>query len=259
MALRNPSLFLYGFQVTANNSSIDFRAVALETPRQATLRIGFYSLNSLSEEIKRALQEVDPARVYTVSADRTISGGTQNRVTISTNGAFFELLFLSGPRTASTTAPLIGFPTADQTGFLTYTGNTSAGTRLIPNLVGYQYLSPDFDRKVFGSVNVSASGEKEAIVYNIQRFWQVQFKFIEEATWISEWLGLMNWMIQQRLIEYTPDITAPTVFYEGTLESTGAESKGLGFRAMEMLPQFPFLYDTGVMRFRQRNSSVTFI
>ena len=61
MALRNPGLFLYGFQVTAQNSSIDFRAVALETPRQATLNNGFYSLTSLMAEIKRAMEAEDGA------------------------------------------------------------------------------------------------------------------------------------------------------------------------------------------------------
>lgn len=259
MALRNSSLFLYGLSVTANNSSIDFRAVALETPRQATLRIGYYSLTSLMEEVKRALEEVDPARTYTVTADRTVAGGTQNRVTISTDGAFFELLFASGPRTASTSAPLLGFPVVDQTGATSYQGNSSAGTRLVPNMVGYQYLSPSFDRKLFGAVNVSASGEKEAIVYNTQRFWQVQFKFIPEETWLSEWVSLMDWMIQQKGLEFTPDISAPNDFFEGTLEATQADGKGLAYRVQEMLPQFPFQYDTGVMRFRQRISSLTFI
>ena len=259
MALRQKSLFLYGFQVTQFNSSIDFRAVAAETPRQATLRFGYYSLSTLATEIERAMEEVDPARTYTVSINRTISGGTQNRVTISTSGTVLELLFFSGPRAASTVAPLIGFPSTDQTGSTSYTGISSAGTPLVPNLVGYNYLSPDFDRKLFGSVNISASGEKESIVYGVQQFWQVQFKYIPEATWSAEWTAFMSWLIQQRPVEFTPEVTSPTTFFEGTLESTSQDGKGLAFRGAEMLPEFPFLYDTGLLRFRKRSISPVFI
>lgn len=259
MALRNPSLFLYGFQVTAQNSSIDFRAVALETPRQATLNNGFYSLTSLMAEIKRAMEAQDGANSYTVTADRNFAGGTQNRVTIQTSGTHLELLFGTGPRVASSVYPLIGFNNADYTGATSYTGSSSCGTVLIPNMIGYQYLGPDFNRRVFGSINIASSGLKEAIVYNIQRFWQVQFKFIPESTWVTGWTPLMTWMMQQRLIEFTPDITDADIFYEGTLESTSADGKGLAFIGREMLPEFPFQYDTGLMVFRQNTAASTFL
>jgi hypothetical protein len=161
MALRNPSLFLYGFQVTPQNSSIDFRAVSLGPILQGTLNIGYYSLGSLLTELKRAMEAVDVSNIYTVTADRTISGGTQNRVTISTSGGYLDLLFNSGPRASSSVAPLIGFAATDRTGATSYAGSLSAGTVLVPNFIGYNYLSPDFSRKIFGSVNVSASGLKE--------------------------------------------------------------------------------------------------
>lgn len=253
MALTARSLFLYGFQVTDNNKSLDFRVVALETPRQATLRLGFYSLTSLMEEIVRAQKAVAGSFNFSYSINRTLSGGTQNRVTMTTSAGHYELLFSSGPRTATTVAPLIGFATADQTGSTTYTGSASAGTILEPDMVGYNYLSPDFKRKVSGSVNISAAGIKEAIVFQVQKFWQVQFKYEQKAKVISEWVALFDWLIKQRSFEFTPEITAPTVFYEGTLESTGADSKGLGYDMKEMLPEYPQQYDTGVMVFRQRN------
>lgn len=259
LSVYSSSLFLYNFRVTQNNSSIDFRAVAAETPRQATLMQGYYSLTSLLAEVERALEEADPARNYTASANRTVAGGTQNRVTISTNGAFFELLFSSGPRAASSSATLLGFTTTDKTGATSYTGQTSAGTVLVPNFPGYNYLSPDFNQKVFGSVNVSASGDKEAIVYQIQKFWQVQFKYIPALTWENEWAILLQWMIQQRRIEFTPDISAADSFFEGTLERTTADGKGLAYFGREMLPEFPDLYDTGLMTFRQNVETDLFL
>jgi hypothetical protein len=255
MALSAKSLFLYGFQVTELNRSIDFKAVSGGPEIQATLTIGYYSLTSLATEIKRAMQAADPLRTYTVSVNRNISGGTENRVTISTSGTFLSLLFGTGTRAASTVAPLIGFTSTDKTGFLTYTGSATAGTAVVSNLIGYNYLSPDFVRKQFGSLNISASGQKEAIVFATQRFWQVQFKYIPSATFVSQWLPLMTWMTMQRLLEFTPEISNPTVFYEGTLESHPAESKGLGYTFTEMLPSFPNNFDSGLMKFRVRETT----
>lgn len=260
MALPNPSLFLYGFQVTAQNSSIDFRAVSLGPILQATLNNGFYSLTSLGIEISRAMHEVDSANNYTVLVDRSINGGTENRVQIATDGSYLDLLFGSGPRAASTTAPLIGFNSTDYTGLLTYTGSSTAGTALIPNWTGKNYLSPDYWQKVFGQVNVSASGVKEAIVFNIQKFFQVEFMYIPDDTWVAAWTPLFRWMIQQREIEFTPDITMPSEFFEATLETSSADGKGLAFKSREMLSEgFPNLYDTGTMTFRVVTSASLFI
>jgi hypothetical protein len=248
MALRSASLFLYGFEITANNRFISFRAVALETPRTATLNAGFYSLSTLGDEIERALAAADPARTYSVTADRTVFGGLQNRVSIATNGTYFDLLFSSG--NPSNPASLIGFDASDYTGSTTYAGSASAGTVLIPNQVGYSFLPTSAMQKNFGALNISASGLKEAIVFNLQSFWQVQFKYIPEDLVDSDWLPLIQWMIQQRDIDFTPNITDPSTFYTGTLESP---NQGLDFNLSEMLPSFPFNYQTPLMKFRVRN------
>lgn len=253
MALKGQSLFLYNLVVTQNNSSLDFQNASMGPYLQATLKLGFYSLSTLLEEIARAMNAVDPSVVYVATANRGFVGGLQNRITIATSGSFLSLGFLSGPRTGSTVAPLLGFLVADYTGATTYQGSSSAGTVLLPTYVGYNFLSPVFMRKNFGSVNVSASGVKEAIVFAIQKFWQVQFKFEPEAKMIAEWQPLMEWMIQQRPIEFTPDVSTPLTFYEGTLEATAGDQQGMAYTFMEMLPSFPFVYDIGLMKFRQRN------
>lgn len=254
MALRSQSMFLYGFEITEFNSSLDFKASGGGPVLFATLTLGFYSLTALMAEIKRTMQAADPTHVYTVTANRNVLGGKENRVTISTSGTFLSLLFLSGPRTGSNCASIIGFAVSDQTGSTSYTGTSTAGTSITTELTGYNYLSPDFMHTIFGAVNVSSSGIKEAVVFQIQKFWQVQFKYEPEAKWIVEWLPFMDWAIQQRLLEFTPEITSPNIFYEGTLEKTSAEGKGLAFKPMEMLPMFPFNYDTGLMTFRQNIS-----
>lgn len=250
MALSSKSLFLYGFQITPLNSSIDFRVVALETPRQATLRTGFYSLSSLCTEIVRALQEFDSIDSFSATVDRTVSGGLENRVTISSSSGFFQILFGSGPRASSAVAPLIGFNAVDYTGATSYTGSTSAGTLLITNMTGYNYIQPELYQKSFGNLNISAAGVKEAVVFQIQKFFQVQFKYIPKASAIGEWQTLNSWITQQKEVDFTPEVSNPSLVYNCTLETSSADGMGLSFMMREMLPDFPNLYDTGLMKFR---------
>jgi hypothetical protein len=245
-------LFLYGYQVTELNSSLDFKASPLDSPpRQATLRLGFYSLTSLLAEVKRALTEQDPAHEYTVTADRTMNGGTENRVTIETDHTFLQILFNSGPRASSSCAALLGFTATDQTGATSYTGTSTTGTALIPERAGYNYVPAEFNQQVQGSVNISTSGLKESIVYNLQEFWAVEFKFEPKSKVLAQWVPFMKWAIQQRRLEFTPNISTPSIIYEGTLEKTDADGKGLAFKMSEMLPEFPDTYRTGSLLFRR--------
>jgi len=249
---RSRSLFTYGYTVTDLNSSLDFKASPLDTlPRQARLRTGYYSLTSLLQEIERALTEKDPTHTYTATADRTMNGGTENRITITSSHTFFRILFGTGPRAASSCASLIGFQATDYVGGTSYTGSFSTGSHVISTRAGYSYLPPQAIQKVFGSVNVSASGLKEAVVFRLQQFWQVEFKYEPESAALTSWASLLQWLIQQRRIEFTPDIADPLTYYEGTLERTEDDGKGLGYRLIEMLPDFPREYRTGLMVFRR--------
>lgn len=250
MALKKKSAFLYGLEVTANNRSIDFKAVSGGPQISASLNLGFYSLTDLITAIAAAMNSADFNNVYTVSVNRTVNSGTENRITISTNGSYLSFLFGSGTRAASTIAPLIGFTSTDKTGSTTYTGSFSSGTFVLPKEFGYNYIPQEMNRKVFGSLNITASGDKEAIVFQIQKFFQVQFKYEPEAYVISDWTPFMTWAIQQKPLEFTPDLSAPSVVLNCTLEKTGADSKGLSYMFKEMLPQFPFFYDSGLMTYR---------
>jgi len=252
MALRNKSLFLYGFEVTSENRYIEFGAVIGEIPgsgsRTAILNLGFYSLSSLGLEIERAMAAADPQRIYSVTSDRTYSAGLENRVTIATNGTFLSIYFLTG--NPSNLASIIGFNTADYTGATSYLGATTTGTSLIPFYNAYTYLSPEMMKKNFGALNVAASGLKESITFSLQHFWQAQFRFIPEADIPTLWSPLVDWMIQQRELEFTPDITAGNTYFSGTLEGP---NEGLDMTLTEQIPQFPFNYQTPLMKFRQRS------
>lgn len=250
MALRARSSILYGYEVTPLRSSLDFQIAPGGPILQATLNVGFYSLTSLLTEVVRAIQSVDGVNTYTATADRTVAGGTQNRVNISTNGSYLSLKFGTGPRVSSSCAPLLGFNLVDLTGATSYTSQNTSGIQFSPSEVGYNFLSPNEYKKVFGSKNVSASGKKETIVWNIQQFLQVQFKYEPQSFVTNTWTPFMQWAIQQRLFDFTPEITSPTIFYSVTLESTSGDSNGMSYKFTEMLPQFPFLFDIGLMILR---------
>jgi len=251
MALGNRSLLLYGLEVTTNNRSIDFKAAGGGPEIQATLTVGFYSLQTLADEIAAQLNAANPVNVYTVTVDRTVGGGTSNRMTITTGGAYLSLLFLTGTRSGSTAAPLLGYNVSDYTGATSYLSASGAGTALTTDQRGYTYLPETINRKVFGAVNVAASGLKEAVVFQIQRFIQVEYKY-EPASKIPSWTDFMQWAIQQRFFDFTPDISDPATFYVVTLESTALDKQGLGFQFKEMLPSFPNFYQTGPLNMRVR-------
>jgi len=251
MALSSRSVFRYGYEINQYNSSLDFRSVMGGPILQATLNTGYYSLASLLREVARAMNAVDPANTYAAGADRTYSGGLETRVTItaSTSG-YLDLLFGSGPRSTSSCGPLLGFALVDRTGALHYVSQGSSGISFSPSLTGYNYLDPEFQQKQFGAVNVSSSGQKEAVVFQTQRFINVQFKYEPKTYAKFYWTPFMQWATKQRLFEFTPETTNPSTFYEVTLERTPADGKGLAYAFKEMLPDFPNYYDIGNIQMR---------
>jgi len=250
MALKSKSLFLFSYKITATNRSLDFRAVSFGAILLAQLRIGEYSLTDLLAEIKRAMEAVDPLRIYTPTADRTVNGGTENRISIATNGAYLDLLFATGPRVGSSVAPIIGFAAVDRVGGVSYQGTLSTGISLIPEEWGFNYLGPRNMKDVIGVVSESANGRKETMVWGIKEFSQVEFKREPEAKTFFEWEPFWIWAINQHPFEFTPEISSPNYFFNVTLETTSASGKGMGYKMTEMLPDFPFQYQTGLMKMR---------
>jgi len=258
MALQSQSLFTYGLKITEQNRSIDFRSVSLGPVLQATLAIGYYSVTTLAQEIERAMNVADVNNNYTLDIDRTVNGGLENRITIESYGAYLSLLFGSGPRAASSVASLIGFAQTDYTGDIEYTSSTSTGTVLVTTYAGHNFIPQEFNRQVFGKVNVATSGLKEAVVFNIQAFIEIEFRHEAKAKVMTEWVPFLNWAIRQRPFEFTPEYTDPTTIYDVTLEKTAADGQGLAFKFKEMLPRKPNLYQTGTMTMRLNASTYLF-
>jgi hypothetical protein len=250
MALTAKSLFLYGIVIDTNNQNIPFKAASLGAELTGVIPLGYYSLTDLAVAIKAAMQAADATHTYTVTVNRTTNGGQENRVTIATSGSFLSLLFSSGATATSSIRSLMSWGTADLTGATTYTNSGSTGTALVTSWWGKNYMPPQVYQKNFGSVNVSTNGTKEGITWSLQRFIGVTFDYEAQAQVLANWNPLLSWMIQQKPFEFTPEISAPTVFYPVTLEKSTDDGKGLGFNMKEMLPNFPFMFSTGAMVMR---------
>lgn len=251
MALKNPALITYGFEITTDNEYIDFVAVNAGPTLTAIIAVGSYSLTDFLTAVAVAFNTADPAHTYTVTVDRSVAGGLQNRVTISSTSAFFQILIASGPHAGATPATLLGFNLVDQTGATHYTGSASAGTLLVSVYPGYNWTPVERKQAIQGNVNISANGDKEAIVFQIQLFWSVEFKYEPVAKAETAWLDFFQWAIQQKPLEFTPEYPNYGKFYAGTLESTDAAGDGLAFEMKEMIPSFPGLCETGRLDFRQ--------
>jgi len=251
------SLMNYGLEINALNQYLDFQAVNGIT-LTAIIPLGFYSLTGLATAIALAMQSADVNNNYSVTVNRNLMGGTQNRYTISTTGTFLSLLFLTGPNANTSIASVIGFNPTDYLGQTSYIGSTNCGTNLIPTYVPYNYLDDYNIGDVFGAVNIAASGLKESVVFNIQQFIQLEFMY-EDKTRLPEWRSFWYWAIQQRPFDFIPQISDPSVVYQVTLEKTERSSQGLGFQMREMLPNFPNMYQTGSLTFRIIAANQNFI
>ncbi len=253
MALNSKSVLTYGITVTTLNYAIDFKVDSGGSVLTAYLNIGSYSPSSLALEVAAQIQSAaltaGSSDIFTVSLSRNIMGGTQNRMTIVSNGSYFSLLFLTGGNTTITAAIIMGFNNADYTGALTYTGSATTGTSLIPDYIGYNYLDSNNMAKLFGAVNISSSGLKEAVTFSIQNFVEVEFKYEAKANLLA-WMNFFSWAIQQKSFDFIPEILTPDTVYNVTLEKTQYHDQGLGYRMNEMLPEFPNFYQTGPLEFR---------
>lgn len=254
MALRSKSLFLYGLEVTSGNNKIDFQTTMAGPIYTGTVALGFYSLTSLLAAIASAMKVADPVHSFYSTADRTVNDGTENRVSIGTTHTFLSILFGSGPNALTSIGSLIGFLSSDYTGDTEYEGSSSAGIPLVPDWFGTSYQPPEVNLKNFGAVNVSASGEKESIVWAIQRFIIVTFPYEPGAIALVDWPDFIEWAIKQKPFDFTPEISLPSIVYDVTLEKTPQDGKGLAWALTEMLPNFPFTYTTGAITMRVRGS-----
>lgn len=207
----------YGLEVTASNRSLDFKSSGGGPEKQATLRVGLYSLIALAQEVARAMTDADGgANLYTVTVDRTIGGGQQNRVTIETDGAYLDLLFATGTRTASTCATLLGFNVTDRTGATSYTGNNTAGKIIVPTYPPYDIQQPGTIHDARRSLNETTSGFVETVSFSTFRNFEFKIRYIEEdSSEFQQFQDFHIWLLRGGPIEFAQKISDPDDYAAG--------------------------------------------
>ena len=250
MALKDKSLFLYGFYVDSTNQYLPFKAASGGPEIDAVIPANYYTLQSLCTAIAAAMNSADPSNTYSVTIDRTFSSNLQNRITISTNGSYLSLLFLSGTVASASIRDMISFGHSDYTGATSYQNSSTSGTALQTTWYGKNYQPPTVNLRNIGAVNVTARGDKETISWSVQQFITVEFMYEAQANVLAYWQPLLAWMVVGKPFEFTPETKTPATTYSVTLEKSSVDGKGLGFQMKEMVPDFPFVYTTGPMEFR---------
>lgn len=250
MALKDKSLFLYGFTIDQTNQNLPFKASSGGSQLNAVIPASNYTLATLATAIQVALNSTDNANVYTVTVDRTAGSNLQNRITIATNGAFLSLLFSTGTLAASSVRDVINFGHSDLTGSTSYQNSATSGTAFSTAWYGKNYQIPQANLRTIGAVNVAADGTKETIWWSVQEFLNVEFQYEAQADVLATWAPFLKWISKGLPFDFTPEIKSPSTFYSVTLEKSSGDTKGLGITMKEMIPDFPLLYSTGPMEMR---------
>lgn len=252
------ALFLYGFDVVTDmNRYLNFDIGGSELT--AILNIGNYTATEFFAEVKRAMEVADPSNTYSVTINRAVNGGLENRVTIATSGSTLNLLFGSGSNAGDTSvASVLGFAQSDLTGATFYVGFQSAGTILRPDFPTYNYVGPDDNVLNEGVKNVSATGVKETVVFAQQRFFEGEWRYITNFngnTQKTQWQDFLKYATKQLGFEFTASIYEDAeAFIQATLESTPEDgTNGLAFKLKLMQDKGLYrFHTTGLLKFRVR-------
>lgn len=247
------SKFYFGYEVTS--TPINFYANFKEgagPELTAILKRGYYSLTNFAIELERALNAAG-GQVYSVSVNRTT-----RVLTISAVGSF-TILAATGGNNGADIWPIAGF-TTDQTG-TALSSNVASGYEYVPQFRLQEYVKPGQRQETIDAViNETGSGRIEVVTFGIKKLIEMDIKFISNldcgsgaieynATGYDDAQFFMENVVKRGSLEFMPDRDDASLFYEVSIESTDADSKGLKFKLTEET-QVQGYYKTGKLVFR---------
>lgn len=249
------SKFNYGLTVDEQSKAISINEGAGELIVE--IDPGSYTLGEFVAAISAAFNSTGLLD-YTVSLNRTTG-----LVTISAS-ANFNLLLASGSQIGSSFATLLGFTqSTDLTGLSTYTGAARAGKEYYPQFWLQSYVpSTIFQQSADAVVNKTASGRVEVVRFGIEKYIEMDIKFVTDLPMTGEpiknnpnglqsCIDFMTDISQKNRFEFVPDVATPSVFESVILESAPSYSNGTGFKLRELFSQnLPDIYETGVIKLR---------
>lgn len=255
MSLSTLSMFYYGHEVTASNCYIDFDEGGSELT--AVLTLGTYSLTDYLVEVKRAMEAVG-ALTYTVSVARAT-----RLITISA-GSNFSLLTTSGTNALFSAYSMIGFSGSNKTGANNYTGSAASGSSYTPQFKLQNYVASTDKKKYFeGVASRSVTGITEFVHFGLESMVEFNIRFATDipqpssgpitsnASGVANLRSFMNYIIKKAPFEFMPSSSVPGTFETLILESTKADSKGMGYELEEQYSKnLPGYFDSGLLTAR---------
>lgn len=248
------SKFNYGHLVDSTNQFISFSEGGPELT--AVIPAKGYSLAEFAAALRDALRTAGTLD-YLVSVNRN---GNYLTISAPTN---FQLLVSSGGTSGTSAFGLAGFSGADRTGANTYTGNLSSGDEYYPQFKLQSYVPSDnFQVSFDATVNKSASGRVEVVQFGVEKFIEMDLKFItnlpmdnnvvkNNPTGLSDAIEFLQYITKKNNFEFVPDVSSPSTFQKVLLESSPGYSNGTGYKLKELVDQnLRDIYDIGLLKLR---------
>lgn len=256
MSLGKHSAFYYGFIITSINQNFPFSEGSGEI--NARVAIGSYSLDEFVIELTKALNAAAVARTFSVSVNRQT-----RRITISANGTF-QILIQTGSTIGSSCFDLAGFTGGTNlVGNSVYTGASGAGFEYLPQFTLQDYIDKEnFVEANEASVNISASGDVEVLRFGLNKFYQMNVRFItnqqtdgkvllNNPTGLQDAQAFLRSVTRRVRFEFMPDSANRNVFDKVILESIPGNSTATGFKLKEQFSDgLPGFFETGIFTLR---------
>ena len=251
MALRTHSKFYYGIAINEFNAYLEFQDAA--DPVKVALQEKEYSLAGILEEVLATLNRLG-TQVYTGSISRVT-----RQITISAPGEF-TLKTFSGTAKDVSVYSMLGFSLdADYEGSNSYTSDFGVGFEYSPQFPLQSYLDPKHNIKAIeGVTKKSTSGVIEAIRYGTESKVEFDIMFITNVSQdgstpirsndsgVEDAAHFLKYATAKNPVEFMPDENASEEFMVLILESSEADTTGLGFSLIEEYDQgLPEYYRSG--------------
>lgn len=249
------SKFLYGIEVEADTSFIDFDDGT--TTYAVEISSGAKTPDDLIDEIEEKMNEVGSTVSFTCSFNRS------TRIFTISGSAAFDLLANSGTNAASGIYSVLGISgAADFTAVTSVVGTTAIGTVYSTQFKLQDYVPGSYNQmQRFSEVNKAASGKTTIVTYGTDEIFEMSFKWLTDLSQpsggpirngtVSSFATMMRYMTLKKPFEFYPDESDSSTYYKLILDSSSESGSGTGFK---INPKYGSnlvgYYETGVMRMR---------
>lgn len=245
------SVFFYGHNITTENNLLPFND---GEDKNATLKIGDYTLTEFVAEVQRALNDASTI-TFTVSVVRS------TRIITIAGDSNFGLNTTSG--SIGNCFSLLGFEGADKSGASSYVGTLASGSEFKPQFKLQKFVNfGDEVSSIYSSVARSANGTIETVSFGDEEFMSCVIAYqtnipqsggpIENQTnGLDNLRTFLQYITKKRKIEICLDRDSVNSYFKCILESTEANGNGTGYKLKEYFGSHMGYFSSGNLKFRK--------